>query len=148
MSSQEFIEGLRVALSGMNGDVVQQHLEYYSNYIIEQIKLGKSEEQVISELGEPWLIAKNLKDNLENEEAERSNTTYVEFEDGYKTETDSSQYGNNRRSQIGCWITILIIGIILYAALYILSGIVKIISPILVPLLVVTVVVGFLKNRK
>ena len=37
---------------------VQDNVEYYKNYIKEEMKSGKSEQEVMDMLGDPWAIAK------------------------------------------------------------------------------------------
>lgn len=61
MTKQEFLEGLRRYLSGsLDYRKVNEHLRYYTEYIDGQIRQGRSEEEVLRELGDPRLIAKTL----------------------------------------------------------------------------------------
>ena len=58
---QEFIEQLRIALQGkIPQEKLNEHLHYYDNYIMEEARKGRTEEQVIDSLGDPRLIAKTL----------------------------------------------------------------------------------------
>ena len=80
MSKQEFLDQLRRNISSMNDYVVvNDTMAYYEDYIESQIRMGKSEQEVMAMLGDPRLIAKsilatqdakqNLKDsNIEEEE--------------------------------------------------------------------------------
>lgn len=66
MTRAEFLEELRIALQGNISQVqVNENLRYYENYIIEESRKGKSEEQVIEELGNPRLIARTIIDTNE-----------------------------------------------------------------------------------
>lgn len=62
MTKQEFIAGLRRGLSGLDDyEYINDTVNYYENYIETEIRTGKSEEEVMSMLGEPGLIAKSIK---------------------------------------------------------------------------------------
>lgn len=63
MTSAEFINELKECLSGeVSPQILQENVNYYSQYIISEINAGKSEEQVIQELGPARLIAKTIID--------------------------------------------------------------------------------------
>ena len=61
MNRSEFIRELREALkSNISEADVQENVRYYTGYIEEEVKKGRSEKEVIDELGDPWLIAKTI----------------------------------------------------------------------------------------
>lgn len=61
MTKQEFLDTLRRALAReLSESEVADNINYYWNYIEQQVAAGKSEEQVLSELGDPRLIAKTI----------------------------------------------------------------------------------------
>lgn len=63
MNKEEFLRGLQNALSGeVPPTVVRDNLRYYDDYIRTEVKQGKSEEQVMDELGDPRLIARTIID--------------------------------------------------------------------------------------
>lgn len=69
MRKEEFLEKLRARLSQtMSQQEVTAQIRYYENYIQEQIQNGRSEEEVLTELGDPLLIAKTLVDVQETQE--------------------------------------------------------------------------------
>ena len=54
MSKQEFLDTLRRALAReLSESEVADNINYYWNYIEQQVASGESEEQVLSELGDP-----------------------------------------------------------------------------------------------
>lgn len=58
MSKQEFLDTLRRALAReLSESEVADNINYYWNYIEQQVHPGRVEEQVLSELGDPRLIA-------------------------------------------------------------------------------------------
>ncbi len=61
MDRREFIEKLRMALSGsLPSAVVADYVNYYEDYISVEIRKGRTEEDVLSALGDPRLIAKTI----------------------------------------------------------------------------------------
>ena len=63
MTKSEFLEGLRRALfSTGSNELINENINYYSSYIDEEIRKGRSEEEVVGELGDPRLLARSIKD--------------------------------------------------------------------------------------
>lgn len=61
MTKQEFLDELRQVLSGeVSSECIMDSYRYYSTYIEEKMRGGKSEEQVVEELGRPSLIARSI----------------------------------------------------------------------------------------
>lgn len=61
MTKQEFLEELKQALAGeVPANVMMDSYSYYANYIEDEIRHGKSETEVIEELGKPMLIARSI----------------------------------------------------------------------------------------
>lgn len=61
MTKIEFLEELKNALSGtVSYEVLMDSYRYYSNYIEEEMRSGKTEEQVVEQLGKPMLIARSI----------------------------------------------------------------------------------------
>lgn len=59
----EFLQGLQSALSGnVPPETVRENLRYYSDYIRSEVQKGRSEKDVMEELGDPRLIAKTIID--------------------------------------------------------------------------------------
>ena len=61
MNKMEFVEQMRRSLSSIDDyTYVNDTVAYYENYIESQMRMGKSEQQVMQELGDPRLIAKSI----------------------------------------------------------------------------------------
>ena len=61
MDRYEFISALRAALNGkVPATTVEDNVQYYEEYIEVQLRQGKSEEEVLSALGDPRLLAKTI----------------------------------------------------------------------------------------
>ena len=61
--------GLRKALGNdLDRETVQENVAYYDGYISVQVNLGRTEEEVTADLGDPWVIAQTI---IDAEEAKR-----------------------------------------------------------------------------
>ena len=61
MNREEFLSRLASALNGeVHPSVIQENLKYYDEYIREEAAKGRSEEEVIDEIGGYRLIAKTI----------------------------------------------------------------------------------------
>lgn len=86
MTSAEYISELKECLQGeVSSQVIQETVDYYGEYIIREVNSGKTEEQVIQELGSARLIAKSIIDAqagaAHKEEAWRQETKRQEERD-------------------------------------------------------------------
>ena len=60
---QSFLEGLRRALTGkISSERVEEHIRYYEEYITAEMRMGRSEMDVLDSLGAPELIAMSICD--------------------------------------------------------------------------------------
>ena len=68
MNRSEFLDKLREALENdLSGPVVRENIEYYDSYIQSEVRNGKTEQEVLDMLGDPWMIARTIIDTDENE---------------------------------------------------------------------------------
>lgn len=64
MQKTEFLQELREALQGeVSPNVIQENLSYYDTYISGEAAKGRTEEEVIEEIGGPRLIARTIIDS-------------------------------------------------------------------------------------
>lgn len=76
MSREDFLQGLENSLSGnVPPAVVRDNLHYYSDYIRTEMEKGRSETEIMEELGDPRLIAKTIMDTTPN----AGETVYEEY---------------------------------------------------------------------
>lgn len=128
MNKQEFIEQLRRSLSPINDYAfVNDTIAYYENYIESQIRMGKTEHEVMQDLGDPRLIAKSI-------QATRTDETNADNRNEYRTyreETTKDKVAhtllnlNGRTINIPSWLlkilTILVIIVVVWLVFTILS---------------------------
>lgn len=61
MNTGEFLSRLEDALRGkVSNQVIEANLQYYRDYITGEIRKGRTEEQVMDDLGDPRLIARTI----------------------------------------------------------------------------------------
>jgi uncharacterized membrane protein len=135
MTKQNFLDSLRRSLSGgLDYNTVNEHIRYYSDYIDSQIRQGKTEEQVMEELGDPRLIARTL---LEVEETENVTEEYDYVDE--EEEQDSSRYFNinGRTFRMPGWLFTLIICLIIFGVLTLVFTVTSALLPYLFPILVI-----------
>ena len=66
MRKEEFLQTLRRALTGdVPPGVVEENIRYYDSYIGEEVRKGRTEEEVIREIGDPRLIARTIEDTTD-----------------------------------------------------------------------------------
>lgn len=131
MTKQEFIDTLGRALRReLSEQEVTENLQYYETYISQEMQKGKSESEVIGQLGDPRLIARTI---LEvDQQREVSQTQYYETQEtvftenpygGYEESTDDDAetfFGNRGRvhkfeiSRTKIWLTVTIVLLITF----------------------------------
>lgn len=154
MTKREFLSKLKTALGNdLSGAVISENVNYYNQYISDEVAKGRSEEEVTEELGDPWAIARTIIDATENQE-------YTEGE--YRSESGSaegtSEYdyaGNNGHVHVfgldSWWKKLLLVlGIvgILLIIVSVVGGIISLLAPILVPLLLVMCFIRMFNGRR
>ena len=126
MSKQEFLEGLRRSLSGgLQPQEVNEHIRYYSDYIDSQIRSGVPEEEVMSSLGEPRLIAKTL---LGMEGIETVTEEYIEDD---VTQNSKERYFNikGKNIRIPGWLFTILVCVISFCVLTVVFALISRLLP-------------------
>ncbi len=63
MSKQDFLNSLRAVLGNeLGAAAAEENVKYYEEYISAQVRMGKSEDEVLRQLGNPKLIARSIID--------------------------------------------------------------------------------------
>ena len=137
MTRAEFLDELRETLSGsMNESEIQSNLSYYNAYIDEEMRKGKTEEEVLEELGSPFAIAKTLLRPYENEGKTFENETKEIRKEGQPVD-DSAK-------KILTIVIVIAIGLIVLSTLF---GLLAFVIRYAVPISVIVLIVYFLKKR-
>lgn len=168
MNREEFLSRLGAALNGeVPASVIQENLNYYDGYIREEASKGRTEEEIIDEIGGYRLIAKTI---IEANGGENSGSSQGSFYDGqsygqsysdsgYSSSQDSyDDYGQSRNrggfhmydlsSGWKRFIIPVVIILVLLLVFSIIGGIFSLLSPVIGPLIVIFFLYKLFKNNR
>lgn len=167
MSRQEFIEKLRMTLSGrMPSAAVADNVNYYEDYINMEIRKGRTEEDVLASLGDPRLIAKTIIQTNNGVGADMTqSTSYRHTDDSYNSEsayggTDASYgsrnvygaYNTNRGDnlprifRIPGWLVTLLVIIITLFVICIVCSVLSFLLPLIIAMAAVMLIVKIFRD--
>ena len=141
MNSQEFLDKLRLALSGqIMANQVEENIAYYREYISAQIRMGQSEEVVLRNLGDPRLIAKSIisanMGDVQNNQGRFTREQMVEEEEYY---AQTREQNLPKVVHLNGW---LALGVVILGLVVIIGAIFSLIS-LLFPVIVMLGIVYF-----
>ena len=121
----------------MDAQSIKEHVDYYEEYILGEMKNGRSEEDVVNELGDPWAIAKTIRltEGMGSKE-----TVYTQEE---QPRTEETKQGMN-------WKTIVIIALLCIVAFSLLSafmGLLGLAIRYAFPILLIVLVMQIIKRK-
>lgn len=145
MKKSEFLAQLKNALENeLSAQQVKENIDYYADYIKSEVEKGYSEEDVISQLGDPWAIAKTILLSNKINGQEQSYDSEVREQ---KTVQKNVVWSK--------WKAILIAIVIIAVLLWLLSavfGVVAILVRLSIrfafPILIVVIIISIFKNKK
>ena len=144
MDRNEFLLHLRSQLqSEMSAGEIEENIEYYRTYIEEQIGLGRSEEDVLEDLGGPEILARSLLAAREaSGQGYRRSDSYDgsgrahERQERRAYSTEDMDWRDRLRANATLIGIIFAFVVVLILVVGLVSGIVRLIAPILVPVLI------------
>ena len=101
MSKEEFLRELEEALAGdVPEAVIRDNVSYYGSYLSQEMAKGRSVEEIVSEIGEPFIIAKTIIEHCEASGACGENGGYRSYQESYQDSYQDSgrcqsSYGNS-----------------------------------------------------
>lgn len=153
MTKIEFLNGLSEALMlKMDEQNIREQVRYYSEYIDGEVQRGQVESEVVSELGDPWTLAKNLEGNISNEVEYVHQETMNEEGDVESGRTERTggrgkSFAWHTNSTLGCWIFAIVFLTIVFGVLYLLIGAISVLAPFIIPVVIVMIIVRFFQKR-
>lgn len=137
MGQEEFLRVFCESLDGQVSDSrIHENVNYYRNYIYEKIKEGKSEAEVIDELGNPRLLAKTVIEKDRFASGERDNIFTESSCSGEKNNYDTTFSYNNKVTRLPGWV----IGIIAIVIIAVVIGIVFSLLSFFAPVILIVAV--------
>lgn len=150
MTKREFLDKMREALSNdLAEPAVRENIEYYDVYMTDEIERGRSEEELVEEMGDPWMIARTIIDISEPEDM-KLNYVYEEEGQSYNGRQDSYAGQTGFFVRGGWKLVVALLGFIgvLLALAAVVGGIISLVAPILVPVLIIMFVIRLFGRRK
>uniref|UniRef100_UPI004055C3CB DUF1700 domain-containing protein n=1 Tax=Agathobacter sp. TaxID=2021311 RepID=UPI004055C3CB len=139
MTKEIFIDTLRRALYGKLDDrTLTDHIRYYENYILQEMSSGKSEQEVLNELGDPRLIARTILDTS------NAHSSYGEYT--VSDEADEGEENSVKVQKFEGWKATLLMAAIVLFVLLVLIFVFKIVIALLPMLIVIAVIVWIAKR--
>ncbi len=160
MTKQDFLEGLRAALSGKIGaGLITENINYYDDYINTQMRMGRTEADVVRGLGDPRLIAKSIAEANKHAAVDESNGKgYQNAGDGFSGKgyyggsyAENASYGNNegygkKIFKMPGWLVAVVVGIVFFLIMMLVFSVFSFFMPIILPVLLVAMIVKFFRS--
>lgn len=149
MDKNEFLEKLQRTLAGgLSSSQVAENIRYYQEYIESEIRKGASEEEVLSQLGDPRLLAKSIIEA--NKHAGESYGSNREYDEEIADDTASGRYGGNfeHRIVLPGWLMMVIITVIIILVIGIATSLISLFAPVIIVGLVILLIVKLFQGNK
>jgi len=144
MTKSEFIGTLRSRLTGeVSASELENTIRYYEEYISEAMSNGKTEEQVLQELGSPLLIARTIIDTSKGKDEHAGNTQRQYYNDQKESENPGKSF---YRFELNSWKGKLFVIISIVVIFFLVFTIMRVLIPVLVPLILIWFLVTMLRN--
>lgn len=139
MTRFKFTEELRKALSGrVSHATVNENVSYYENYIDAEIKKGRSEKEVLKELGDPRLIARTIIDMAKEGEAET-----VESEEG----SSAGKSFSGRVIRLPLWLSGIILFLLMLFIFKVVGLVLSVLLPVIIPAAIIYYLIRYFRRR-
>lgn len=138
MTRFEFTKILRKTLSGrVSHEIVNENVAYYETYIDTEIKKGRSEREILQELGDPRLLAKTIIDTTDERE--------TVLEDDAKT--SSRVFFSGRLVRLPVWLFMLVAVLAVILIFHVVGFVLSLVLPIAVPVALVVLAVRYFRRK-
>ena len=140
MDKQEFLNRLRASLSGKIAPAqLEDTMNYYEDYINIEIRKGKSEEQVLQELGDPRLIARTI---VETSGGDNS-VPGQGYSDAWEEQT---KYKKVRHIRLPGWLLTLLIIVVIFLIFSLIFSVLSFLAPVILIILAVLFLVKLFRD--
>lgn len=150
MDREEFIDKLQRALAGgLNSSQVAENVRYYQEYIDSEMRRGRSEAEVMGQLGDPRLLAKSIIEaNKRAGMSYGSNREYdEEMSDDTLDENLAGAASEGRSIMLPGWLVMLIVTVIVVLIIGVVTQLIAFFAPVIIVGLVVLLIVKVFQSR-
>ena len=141
MQKQEFLDTLRMSLNGrIHAGAVEENIRYYEDYINTEVRKGGTEEEVLTALGDPRLLARTIAEagsRTDRREAEEVRTFSGSGEGSFPV---------RRGRRLPAWVWVILAGIVAVTALSAVFSLAAAFLPVLLPVLLVVLLVKLFRD--
>lgn len=143
MTKQEYLAVLREALSEeLSGAQVSDQINYYRQYIEEQIASGRSETDVLEELGDARIIAHNIIDGAEEERDTYRRTTVT-----YSGGGDAEGVEPTRKTKMKVYGIIALVLVVLFMIIALVTKLIIWLLPSIIVIACIVWIINRLSGR-
>lgn len=137
----------RSLAGGVSSSQVAENVRYYQDYIDTEIRKGRSENDVLSGLGDPRLLAKSIIEA--NKRAGYIEGTNQNFDEETEEEDAGAQSGGSSGGTLHVpgWLIILFVIVIALLIIGVVFSVISFLAPIIIPVLIVVLLYNFIRNR-
>lgn len=136
----------RTLAGGVNSSQVAENVRYYQDYIDTEIRKGRSEEDVLSGLGDPRLLAKSIIEaNKRAGYVEGTNQNFDEERQEDRVRGGAGASGG--AVHIPGWLIILIVTVVALLIIGVIFSVISLLAPIIIPVLIVVLLYNFIRSR-
>ena len=104
MNKEEFLRELEEALAGdVPEAVIRDNVSYYGSYLSQEMAKGRSVEEIVGEIGEPFIVAKTIIEHCEASGECAGDGGYGNYQESYsdsgsRSQSSSQGYGGQGQS--------------------------------------------------
>ena len=165
MNKEEFLRELEEALAGdVPQAVIRDNVNYYSSYLTQEMARGRSVDEIVMEIGEPFIVAKTIIEHCEASGECAGDDGYGSYREsgsgygnqeanrGYQNAEQQSPFSNMHYIDLNKWywklLAIVVLFLVVSLVFNIVGGILALMIRFAGPLLLIYLVVTFIKNLK
>lgn len=165
MSKEEFLQELGEALAGdVPEAVIRDNLSYYGSYLSQEMAKGRSVDDIVTEIGEPFIVAKTIIEHCEasgeclgNDGSGSYRETYSDTgsqggNQGYGSPGQQNPFPNMHYIDLNKWYWKVLVIVLLFFTVSLVFNIVGSIFALLIrfagPLMMIGLLVWFVKKLK
>lgn len=144
MTRSEFLGQLQQALQNdLSISAVKENVNYYNNYILDEVQNGKPESEVLATLGDPWMIARTI---IQTQGGQDSSIVEEADQGSSEQRIQVRQIGLNTWWQkLLLLLSVILIIVVVFA---IITGLISLLAPILIPIVVIMIIVRLINGGR
>lgn len=153
MSKEEFLQELAEALAGdVPESVIRDNVSYYGSYLSQEMAKGRSVDEIVMEIGEPFIVAKTIIEHCEASGECAGNDGYGSYRETRSDTGNQNPLPKMHYIDLNKWYWKLLGIVVLFLTVTLVFNIVGGIFALLIrfagPLMVIFLLVWFIRNMR